>query len=130
MKRDMELVRQILLTVENHEHGYAPERIEVPNYTEEVIGYHLLLMGEAGLLRVHQSSVFEDASPMAVVERMTWWGHEFIGNARNETIWAKVKAIVVAKGGSVSFEVLRFLVTETAKSYFLPEAAPPLPPQP
>jgi hypothetical protein len=37
---------------------------------------------------------------------------------------------VIAKGGSVSFEVLKFLVVETAKSYFMPGQPPTLPPQP
>jgi hypothetical protein len=51
--------------------------------------------------------------------QLRYWGgrREFIANARNDTVWVKVKAAVVAKGGSVSFEVLRFLVIETAKSY-------------
>jgi hypothetical protein len=38
----------------------------------------------------------------------------------------KVKGIIVSKGGTVSFEVLRFLVVETAKHYFL--SGQPLPP--
>jgi hypothetical protein len=130
MKRDMDLVRQILMTIEDHEHGYAPETIEVPGYTEEVIGFHLLLMGEAGLLKVVESSVFGAHTPDAVVERITWAGYEFLANARNETVWNRVKGIVVAKGGSVSFEVLKFLVVETAKSYFLSGQPGSLPPHP
>jgi hypothetical protein len=130
MKRDMDLVRQILMIIEDHEHGFAPETIDVDGYTKETIGYHLVLMEEAGLIRAADTTLFGGPSPSAMPERLTWAGHEFIANARNETIWAKVKATVVAKGGSVSFEVLKFLVVETAKTYFLPAQPPSLPPQP
>jgi hypothetical protein len=130
MKRDMDLVRQILIAIEDHEHGFAPEVIEVPGYTEETVGYHLVLMAEAGLIRASDTTSFGEQSPSALPERLTWAGHEFIANARNERVWAKVKATVMAKGGSVSFEVLKFLVVETAKSYFLPAQPPSLPPQP
>jgi hypothetical protein len=120
MKRDMDLVREILMVMEDHEHGFAPNPFEVPGYTEEVVGYHLALMGEAGLIRAHDVTTHNAATPTAIASRITWEGHEFLANARNETVWSKVKSIVVAKGGSVSFEVLKFLVLETAKSTFLP----------
>lgn len=130
MKRDMDLVRQILLVLEDHEHGHPPATIDLPGYTEEAVGYHLMLMGEAGLLVVTETTCFNDPSPQAIVTRMTWAGHEFVANARNETVWKKVNGLVIAKGGTVSFEVLKFLVVETAKSYFLPGQSLQLPPQP
>jgi len=86
-------------------------------------------LGDAGLLKTGDVSMFGAASPGAIVERMTWEGHEFLDNARNETVWKKVTAIVAAKGGSVSFEVLKSLVVETAKTYFLAGSLPTLPPQ-
>jgi hypothetical protein len=131
MKRDMDLVRQILIAFEDHEHGYAPKRFPIPEgFTEEQVGYHLTLMGEAGLIEVSDVSTFGSKSPQALPVRLTWEGHEFIANARNETVWAKVTAAVISKGGSVSFEVLKFMVIETAKSYFLPVQPPALPPAP
>jgi hypothetical protein len=33
MKRDMDLVRQILIVIEDHEHGFAPAEIVVPATT-------------------------------------------------------------------------------------------------
>jgi Hypothetical protein (DUF2513) len=50
MKRDMDLVRQILITIEDYEDGFAPETVDVPGYTEETIGYHLVLMEAAGTI--------------------------------------------------------------------------------
>ena len=36
MKRDMDLIRQILLSVEADEHGFV-SKIEIPDYTQEQI---------------------------------------------------------------------------------------------
>jgi hypothetical protein len=102
----------------------------VPDYTQEAIGYHLVLMDEAGLIRASTTTSFGEPSPSAVAERITWDGHELIANARNETVWRKVMAVVRDKGGSISFEVLKFMVVETAKSYFMPGQPTTLPPQP
>jgi hypothetical protein len=120
MKRDMDLIRKILIAVEKHPHGFAPEEIEIDGYDHETVGYHLVLMGqgEGDLLQITPFSSFGDSGPSAIVERMTWKGHEFLDNVRNETVWNKVKGIVIAKGGSISFEVLKSVVTDTAKAYF------------
>ncbi|MFI4862089.1 MAG: DUF2513 domain-containing protein, partial [Phycisphaerales bacterium JB063] len=66
MKRDMELIRSILLICEDHEHGYAPEHIEVEGYTAEQIGFHIYLLGQAGYMNVADTSSFESPSPKAV----------------------------------------------------------------
>ena len=40
MKRDMELVRAILLVMWAHPHGFAPTDFTVAGYDQEVIGHH------------------------------------------------------------------------------------------
>ena len=51
MKRDMDLIRAMLLAVEEHPSGFAP-KIELQGYTQEQINYHAYLLGEAGLANV------------------------------------------------------------------------------
>lgn len=117
----MELVRKILLALEKHPHGYAPSPLAIDGYDEEKIGYHVFLMGQeqADLLKVAVITAVNDPSPKALPAHLTWNGHEFLDNVKNETVWQRIKGIVVSKGGSVSFEVLKTLATETAKGYFL-----------
>lgn len=50
MKRDMNLVREILLALEEDLSGFAPEDMEIKGYTDEQIGYHILLLIEAGFI--------------------------------------------------------------------------------
>ena len=47
MKRDMDLVRKILLECEQQESGFPPEKLEIEGYSDAQLGYHVHLMGEA-----------------------------------------------------------------------------------
>jgi hypothetical protein len=104
MKRDMELVRKILLRMNDYEHGYAPQDLNIDGYTEEQIGYHCLLLGEAGLIEASETSAMGMPSPSALPIRLTWDGHEFIENAQNDKIWGQAKE-AIGKLGDVSFSV-------------------------
>lgn len=104
MKRDMELVRQILLRLNEHEHGFAPDELAIEGFTEDQIGYHCLLLDEAGLIQAVDTSTISALSPSAHPIRLKWEGHEFIENAQNEKEWNQTKE-AVGKLGDVSFSV-------------------------
>jgi len=104
MKRNMDLIRKILMVLNEHEHGYAPDELNIEGFSEDEIGYHCLILGEAGLLEVSDSSCFDSESPTADPVRLTWDGHEFIENAKNENVWSQAKE-VVGKVGEASFSV-------------------------
>jgi hypothetical protein len=114
MKRDMDLVRRILLVCEAHEHGYAPRPLAVDGYTDEQIGYHAMLMVEAGLLHGTSISQFGSPSPAYLASSLTWAGHEFLDAARDDTVWAKAKGAAAAAGG-VAFDVLKELLVAYLK---------------
>ncbi len=113
MERDMDLIRLMLLKIEAHEHGFAPE-IEIPGYTQEQIGYHAVLLGEAGLAEVHDITCMESDSPTAMVSRLTWAGHEFLDSARENTIWNQAKD-KIGKIGGASLPIWLAVLTELIK---------------
>jgi hypothetical protein len=47
---------------------------------------------------------------------LTWEGHKFLANARDDTRWQQAKEVVKQKGGDVSPGVLTQLLTSLAKS--------------
>lgn len=104
MKRDMDLVRQILMTLNEHQNGFAPGRLTVDGYSNEKIGYHCYLLGEAGLIEAIDNTEIGSPSPTAIAQRLTWHGHEFIENAQNENVWSQTKK-AVSKMGDASFSV-------------------------
>lgn len=111
MKRNMDLVRQILLKIHEHEFGYAPHDFSIEGYTAEEIGYHCLILGEAGLIVAQENSNLKSTSPSARPVYLTWQGHEFIENALDEKIWAQAKD-AVDKVGDVSFSIWTNVLTQ------------------
>ena len=104
MKRDMDLVRLILLKLNENEHGFAPKDFEITGFSEEAVGYHCLLLNEAGLIQAVENTNQLSPSPIALPLRLTWEGHEFIDNAQNTQVWSQTRE-AVSKLDDVSFSV-------------------------
>jgi len=113
MKRDMDLIRQILLSVEADEHGFV-DKLELLDYTQEQIGYHIYLLGEAGLANVLTTTSHGSKSPKAIIRNLTWAGHEFLDSARENTIWNQAKDKINKIGGA-TLPIWIALLTELAK---------------
>lgn len=114
MKRDMDLIRKILFACEAHEGGHAPRPMRIDGYDNEVVGFHILLMGEAGLLRVTDKPIHGNHSPIAIPLRLTWEGYEFLDAAREQTTWEKAKGAIGTASG-VGFEIAKSVLVEFAK---------------
>jgi Hypothetical protein (DUF2513) len=74
MKRDMELIRQILLTIEASPSALAPsavQELQMEGYSEEEVGYHALLLIEAGLARGEETTG-AGLSPRGFISRLSW----------------------------------------------------------
>ncbi|MEX2495706.1 MAG: DUF2513 domain-containing protein [Woeseia sp.] len=115
MKRDMELVREILLKLNEYENGFAPNSFEISGYSDEQVGYHCFLLNEAGLIEAADVSSSSTPSPYGIPIRMTWEGHEFIENAQNDKVWVQTKE-AVAKLGDVSFSVWASVLSQVVLS--------------
>lgn len=111
MKRSMDLVRKILLAMNDHEDGYAPNDMGIEGHSEEEIGYHCLIMSEAGLIVASNTSPMSSTTPTAMPIRLTWAGHEFIDNAKNDRVWSQTKQ-ALSKVGDVSFSVFASVLSK------------------
>ena len=111
MKRDMDLVREILLAIEEHSSGFAPSKLEIEGYSDEEVGYHIYIMIEAGLLTGIETTEFAGSSLKAVANHMTWQGHEFLDASRDPTRWGRAKALA-GKVGGVTMNVLGQILTK------------------
>ena len=110
MKRDMDLVRAILLTIEGEPRGFAPE-IEISGYTQEQINYHAILLGEAGLAKVFDMTAHGDKSPQAKITQLTWAGYEFLDSARENKRWNQAKDLI-GKVGGASIQIWMVLLSD------------------
>ena len=108
MKRDMDLVRKILLALEENEDdfetGWQPE---IDDHSFEEICYHLEIMKEAGLLEADIEREIGSPLPIIYLRRLTWEGHEFLDSAREESLWNRAKQKTVEATGGLSLHMLK-----------------------
>ena len=112
MKRDMDLVRHLLLRIEATElHGFVD--FTVDGYDAEEINYNLDLMLQAGLVNGNGSWSFGDPINYSVsIRGLTWEGHDFLEAVRPDSIWHKAEEVAQARGlrlNELPFEVVKGL---------------------
>lgn len=114
MKRDMDLARRILFEIEKHQepNGWIPIKIE--NYRQEEISYHIKLLSQAGLIEAKDMT--DSGGFDWKAKSLTWQGHEFLEAARNNTRWSNAKKFILEKGGNLTFDILKSVLTESIKS--------------
>lgn len=107
MKRDMDLVRELLLVIENDamEPFAGLQQIEVQGQEPGVIDYHLSLMIDAGMI-VGEIQPYLGGELSHFIHGLTWIGHDFLDSVRDPDIWAKTKQGANAVR-SWSFETLK-----------------------
>lgn len=117
MRRDMNLIRKILLEIEEADSGWAP-RLEIEGYSESQVGYHAFLLIDAGLANGHDASTLRSDGPTGLITNLTWEGHEFAEAARNDDRWSRAMGVVTEKGGDVTLGVLKQLLVDMMTTSF------------
>lgn len=116
MKRDMDLARKILLAIEDAPYqGKAGFSVpQVDGYTSEEIDYNVLQLKDAGFIEAHSKTRI-DRTVVLTIERLTWGGHEFLDAARDQKTWNQAKSVISEKGGSLTFDVLKAVLSQLAR---------------
>jgi hypothetical protein len=121
MKLDEELVRALLLHVEQH--ATLPhsdlDLIEIEGRGDAEITYHLEVMAEAGLLKATIDKLPDGEDPAIVhvaysVHRLTYEGHELLAAVRETRHWREVKR----RAGAVGTASVRSLM-KVAEAYLV-----------
>ena len=105
MKRDMELIRQILLKAEalEFEDDEPYERYGARTPDE---AYQIALMKDAGLVDADIDTVAGGIPCGATIIRLTWAGHDFLDSSRDNKIWKMAMKHVIKPGASWTFSIL------------------------
>jgi len=116
MKRDMDLVRLILLKIEEHDvESSSYESISIDGHSSREVFEHVRLMENAGLI----SDTHYDAACNACVQRITWSGYDYLDKVRDDSVWKKTKDVIKEKGLPLIFDTIKTiasaLITATAE---------------
>ena len=109
MKRDLELIRHILLTLEasDYSHRVYIENFVTDEYSLETISYHINLLLDCNYI---------DATPIPIVRchyiqfnvhRITSQGHDYLDSIRDDTIWKQTKEKIGNITSSVSLDIVK-----------------------
>lgn len=124
MKRDMDLIRAVLLAVEEAERYpvFADSLVEGLAWEAPTVKEHVRLLCDGGYLTpsvrkdAHTGGTVQDP---ALVLGMSWAGHDFIETVRDPAVWRKTKD-VSAKAGGFTVDLLKdiavgFIRTQVVK---------------
>ena len=120
MKRDMDLVRKLLLSIEASDQPHVSLMLDsVEGYSYDMVYYHLNLMEQGNLL-----GKIDLVDGEALILGMSWAGHDFLDAARSDTNWDKAKQATKSAGGwtfDLFKQVLVSIASQTiSKSLGLP----------
>ena len=118
MRFDPEIMRDILQFIENLPAGDVLNgSLCFDGHSQAEANEHIqLLLDDAYLTGASQRDHMGFPSRF-LIRGLTMKGHQFLANARNDTIWKKVMSQAKEKGQSVAITVLNGLLEQAAKKY-------------
>lgn len=119
MKRDWNLVRQILLKLED-----KPDTTGVihPNqfsgWDEETVSEHIRLLNEAGLIEAQCNRHHHNLPTFCLARNLTWAGHEFLDAVRSDRAWHRIGQVAKEKGLELSFDTIKQIASALLAGIF------------
>jgi hypothetical protein len=106
MKRDLDLVRQLMLQIEALP-AAPPVQYRMSEIEDPVLLAHLEMLIEAGLVNGRISRSQGARGDVISVSGLSWQGHEWIEMVRSQSLWNEVKSAVLDGGGVLTFELTK-----------------------
>lgn len=111
MKRDLQLVREILLHFEAKQDWAYEDPVVIEGYEKKLVDYHVQIMYEAGLINGEPTKTEQERLYDVLPFRLTWEGHEFLDNTKGGR-WNKIWKKISEKGGDFAFDIVKRLATK------------------
>jgi hypothetical protein len=109
MKRDMDLVRQLLMEIEEDAQWPAGKCIATEDTNK---AYHLHLLIQSGLVEGKENLVMGGDPPQFLISALTWQGHEFLSASADPGRWSHFKKSAGTGLASIPFPVIVKLLTD------------------
>lgn len=108
MKRDLDLVRSILIYVENAADEVDADDMATERWPIEMVAYHVRLMAHHGLVDVSRDVRDMNGGTIELtVAGITWDGQDYLDSIREPKVWGRVKKTLAGTVGSTTLDVVR-----------------------
>lgn len=111
MRRDMDLVRDILLEIEKQYVSTAIYNLKIEGYDTETIAYHCKILYEAGLISDYKAQYADNTIYSFGVGSLTQDGNDYLDKIRDNSIWKKTKDVIVKKGLPLVLDTVKTIST-------------------
>lgn len=117
MKRDFDLIRKLLISMEES----GANTLEIPSVdgcSAEEIMYHLILLRDGGFVESESetSSTSNRVIKIHPPIMLLWKGQEFLDEIRDEKMWRKIVDEIRSKGCELTFAAIKCAVGILVKS--------------
>lgn len=122
MKRDLDLIRKILLKIED----YSGQLPIFPEYfsdlcdDQNVIDLHLNLLADSDFIEYYDSTTIGHCYKQYHIIRMTSAGYDYLDSIRDDTIWKTTKEKLAKVGGSATLDIVKDLATAAIMKMIIP----------
>lgn len=108
MKRDLDLVRSILIYVENAAGEVDADDMATERWPIEAVAYHVRAMAHHGLVDVSRDARDMNGNTIELtVAGITWDGWDYLDSIREPKVWGRVKKTLAGTVGSTTLDVVR-----------------------
>ncbi|WP_302297028.1 DUF2513 domain-containing protein [Mitsuokella multacida] len=116
MKRDLDLIRSILLQIEGMDSG--SKRATVDSFLalcddRDLLAWHIKMLIDAGFIEAIDIS--DKLGTNYIISCMTFSGCDYLDAIRSESIWQETRAKLQQFGGQVSLDVVKQLASALIK---------------
>lgn len=118
MKRNLDLIRHILLVIETNEDEFLTEiSFTSEQYNENMVAYHIKLLLDAEYIIANVVEADAGEFVLCIVDRMTNRGHDYLDSVRNDTVWQKTLEKIKGTVGSASLDVIKTVASKIALDF-------------
>ena len=115
MKRDLDLVRQLLLQIEGLPAG-PPAQYRASEIEDPVLLAHFELVLASGLVNGKISRSQSSRGDVISILGLTWEGHEWIEMVRSQSVWNETKSLLLDSGGALTYELTKAAATRILRA--------------
>ncbi len=108
MKRDLDLIRYILITAESADHLITDTDLVNSKYDILTVAFHVELLADKGLIVASVDYDGFRTCPLSIeLNRITWEGYDYLDTIRSDKVWKKAKETISKSVGDTSLSVVK-----------------------